>query len=274
MAAAGDIACAASPTTPYTNTCRQQATSDLVAAMDPDVVAPLGDDQYEDGSLSDFQASYGPTWGRFDAISRPIPGNHDYGSGNADGYFGYFGAAAGDPSRGYYAYSKGAWRVYALNTNVDCTVVSCGAGSAQEEWLRADLAAHPAACQLAYWHQPLFNSGNAYLSPRLQASLRVLWDDLRAAGVDVVLGGHDHHYERFSPQDALGNADPDGPREFIVGTGGRSHANPAAAIANSKIRNYDTFGVLRLKLNDGSYDWKFVPQPGKTFTDSGSSSCH
>lgn len=270
VGAAGDIACAADVASTPT-TCQQQATSDLVSGMNPDAVLPLGDTQYQNGELSNFQDVYGPSWGRFNAFAYPVPGDNEYGSGTADGYFQYFGARAGDASKGYYAFSLGNWRVYALNTNDNCLRVSCSAGSAQETWLRQDLADHPATCQLAYWHQPLFNSGFAGSFTKIKA----IWADLQAAGVELVLNGHDHHYERFARQAAGGAPDSAGPREFIVGTGGKSHAKVPTNVAdNSQVANYDTFGALRLTLRNTGYDWKFIAEAGKTFTDSGSESCH
>jgi acid phosphatase type 7 len=203
------------------------------------------------------------------AIAHPVPGNREYGSGSAAGYFAYFGARAGPSPGGFYSYDVGRWHLIALNSN--CGFVPCGAGSAQEAWLRSDLAAHPGACQLAYWHAPLFNSGTVGRA----TSMTQIWQDLQAAGVEVVLNGHDHHYERFAPQDASGAPDPTGPREFIVGTGGASHAAvPAFAARNSEVRNYDTYGVLRLTLREGGYDWRFAPEAGRSFTDAGSESCH
>jgi len=233
-----------------------------------DAVLALGDIQYENGERAGFDASYGPTWGRLDDIVHPVVGNRDYGLGNADGYFDYFGSRAGGAPGGYYSFDLGGWHLIALNSN--CTFVACGAGSAQEAWLRADLAAHSGTkCQLAYWHHPLFASGGALATP-----MRQIWQDLDDAHVDVVLNGHIHVYERFGQQNASGGADPDGPREFIVGTGGRSHGGAQSAVAaNSEARNNDTFGVLRMTLRATGYDWRFVPEAGRSFTDSGSGDC-
>ena len=269
IAAAGDIACV--PGTPMTaTTCRHGPVSDLLVGAGLSAVLPLGDLQYDEGELAGFLGSYDPTWGRVKSITFPSPGNKEYQSGNADGYFGYFGARAGDRALGYYAFDIGSWRLYSLNSN--CAQVACGVGSAQETWLKADLAAHPRTCQIAYWHHPLFNSGNSGPTN----AMRPIWNALDAAGVELVLTGHNHSYERFAPQDVTGAADPAGPREFIVGTGGRSHAAPPAAgpAANSEIRNFDTFGVLELTLDPARFDWRFVPEAGKTFTDAGSQDCH
>ena len=284
IAAAGDIAC--DPTASGYNggagtsaSCRQKATSDILVGADLAAVLPLGDEQYECGGASAFAQAYDPSWGRVKSTTHPAVGNHEYqtsggtgcdATGNAGGYFSYFGSLAGDPSKGYYSFDLGAWHIVALNTNDACKEVSCSAGSAQEQWLKADLAAHPAACTLAYWHAPRFWSGVSTLH------YDALWNDLYAAGADVILNGHVHNYERFSPQDPSGNADSTrGIREFIVGTGGRSHAVfPSTIWRTSEVRNADTFGVLELTLHATSYDWKFVHEAVKTFTDSGLTACH
>ena len=198
-----------------------------------------------------------------------MPGNHEYLTRAANGYFSYFGAAAGDPATGYYSFDVGAWHVVALNSN--CSAVGgCASGSPQERWLRADLAAHPAACTLAYWHHPRFSSGEHGNEPAYDA----FWRDLYAAGADVVLNGHDHDYERFAPQDPSGGSDlARGVREFVVGTGGKNHYRFLTLQPNSQVRDATTFGVLELTLHRTSYDWRFLPEPGKTFTDSGSAVC-
>jgi hypothetical protein len=274
VAAAGDIAC--DPGHPSFNNgqgtateCRQLATSNLLVGAGDAAVLLLGDNQYEDGTLAKYNASYDPSWGRVKATTRPAPGNHEYNTAGATGYYAYFGAAAGDPARGYYSYDVGTWHLVALNSN--CAAIGgCGAGSAEEQWLRADLAAHPAACTLAYWHHPRFSSGE-HGSDTLTSAL---WQALYDAGADVVLVGHDHHYERFAPQTAAGALDQArGLREFVVGTGGRSHYGTPTIRANSEVRNSDTFGVLRLTLRPAGYDWRFVPAVG-SFTDAGAASCH
>ncbi len=236
---------------------------------------PLGDTQYDSGTLSEFMGSYDPTWGRLNSLARPVLGNHEYGTAGAGGYFDYFNGTgqatgrAGDRGRGYYSYDIGAWHLIALNSN--CSLVPCGAGSAQEQWLRADLAANPKTCTLAYWHHPRFSSGYTNNTPAVDP----LWQDLYTAGADVVLGGHAHEYERFAPQNPAGQADlARGIREFVVGTGGEDHHALGTIKANSEVRNVDTFGVMRLTLSATGYSWKFVPEAGRTFTDSGSASCH
>jgi len=270
VAAAGDIACHPDEIAAGERPCRQGATADLLAGLPLDAVLPLGDLQYQDGDLASFQAVYHPTWGRFKATSRPAVGNHEYGTRGAAGYFAYFGAVAGDPARGWYSYDLGSWHLVALNS--ECRHIGgCGPGSPQERWLRADLAAHPAACTLAYWHEPRFSSGHHGDLPALDA----LWRALHEAGAEIVLSGHDHDYERFAPQDPQGILDDThGIRQFVVGTGGANHRQFETIKPNSEVRNADTFGVLVLKLGVERYEWRFVPEPGGEFTDSGTGECH
>jgi acid phosphatase type 7 len=264
IAAAGDIACDSS--TPGATTCHQAATADLLAAGNFTAVLGLGDHQYPSGALDDFNAYYDPTWGRVKAKTYPAPGNHEYQTSGAAGYFTYFGDRAGPTGRGYYSFNVGSWHLISLNSEI-----STAAGSAQETWLKTDLAANSQRCTLAYWHKPLFSSG----PHGNDSSVRPLWDVLYAAGAEVVLAGHDHDYERFAPQTPSGSADTTrGIREFVVGTGGKEHYSISSTKPNSQVHNTDTFGVLRLTLHPDGYDWKFLPEAGKTFTDSGTGSCH
>ncbi len=246
-----------------------EATAKLLQQT-PGTVMAVGDLAYPDGSKENF-ACYDKTWGRVKARTRPAPGNHEFVAPGAAPYFEYFGAAAGDPQNGYYSYELGTWHILVLNS--ECADVGgCGAGSRQEKWLRADLAAHPAACTLAYWHKPLFSSGSAHGN---DVSVKPLWQALYDANADVVVTGHDHDYERFALQNANGAADPArGIREFVVGTGGKNQRPFGDIDANSEARNADAFGVLKLTLHPGSYDWQFIPVAGKTFVDSGSGKCH
>jgi hypothetical protein len=201
----------------------------------------------------------------------------DYGvagcRADAEDYFGYFGGAAGEPGRGYYSFDIGSWHVISLNTNLatstGCPVISCALGSPQEQWLRADLAAHPTACTLALWHHPLFSSKTPSMAPR------PFWDDLYAAGADIVLNGHVHNYERFNPQRPDGTADPAGIAEFIVGTGGMSlEASGSPAAANSAAQA-KAFGVLELTLEPNGYGYRFLTAAGQpAFTDAGHAACH
>jgi hypothetical protein len=232
-------------------------------------IAVLGDNVYDSGTAAEYANCYDPSWGRHKARTRPAVGNHEYLSSNAAPYFAYFGAAAGDPTKGYYSYDLGDWHVIVLNSN--CSEVKCDASSAQYQWLQSDIKNHPNSCTLAYYHHPAYSSGqhgdNAGSAP--------LWRALYAGGVELVLNGHDHIYERFAPMDGNGNRDTTyGMREFIVGTGGKNHYGVSSVKPNSEVRNTDTFGVLKLTLHSGSYEWQFVPVPGKTFGDSGTGKCH
>jgi hypothetical protein len=279
LAAVGDIACTPGAQTDAYN-CHQQQTSDLVVGAAPAAVALLGDTQYETGTPTEYVGSFDPTWGRLKSLTWPAPGNHEYGTPNATGYFGYFGARAGDPSLGYYSYDLGSWHIVALNSNCADPATSgppaCANAdhgrvtAAQVKWLEQDLAGHPAACTLAYWHHPRFSSGvhggDAGTAP--------LWDTLYAHGADVVLNGHDHDYERFGAQDTGARPDPQyGIREFVVGTGGKSHFPFFGVAANSEYRNGAVFGALFLTLRTGGYDWSFRSENG-TVLDSGSGACH
>ncbi len=248
-----------------------EATAKLIDKI-PGTVFAAGDLAYPDGSDEDFAKCYNPTWGRFKDRTRPAPGNHEYHSDGASGYTRYFGAAAGDPKKGYYSYDLGAWHIIALNSQ--CAAVGgCDAASPQGQWLKQDLAQHPVACTLAYFHTPLFSSGGRHGN---DPEMKPLWDALYHAGADVVLNGHDHNYERFAPQDPDGKPDPNhGIREFVVGSGGKnSHRTMGKPRPNSEVRNDDTFGVLKLTLHPNGYDWQFVPEAGKTFADAGSGTCH
>jgi hypothetical protein len=234
-------------------------------------IAPLGDTVYDSGSPQEFAQCYAPSWGRYKRRTRPAVGNHEYKTPGAAGYFDYFGAAAGPRSKGYYGYNRGSWHIVVLNANCS-KVSSCSAGSPQLQWLRRNLASHRRRCTLAYWHQPRFSSGHHGGDDEYVDFWRVLYN----AHADVVLSGHDHDYERFRPLTPTGTVDPDrGIVEFIVGTGGKNHykfSKPQPPI--SVVRNDDTFGILKLDLRRGGYRWRFIPESGKSFTDSGARSCH
>ena len=286
IAGAGDVACDPGNSNynggnGTSNACREKYTSDLLLTIGPSAVFNLGDNQYYCGSLSAYQTSYGSTWGREKSITHPSIGNHEYltsgGTGcdgtnaGAAGYFNYFRTAGtGVSGKGYYSYDIGSWHMIALNSNCS-DAGGCSATSPQGQWLSADLAAHKAACTLAYWHIPLFSSGG-----RANANSLPFWQALYSAHADVVLNGHDHIYERFAPQNPNGNLDTaKGIREFIAGTGGANHTSIASVAANSIVRDTSTFGVLELTLHATSYDWRFVPDTGSgSFADSGSASCH
>ena len=275
IAAAGDIACDPFGTLDRTMAsllgwCRMADTERLIEDRHVDAVLALGDEQYQSATTDGFARGYGLSWGKLKSITYPTPGNHEYYTPDAAGYFAYFGARAGDAKKGYYSLSLGAWHIISLNGNCD-EIGGCDTGSAQERWLRNDLAAEKSACTLAFWHQPRFSSGGHHSDVRYTA----FWSDLFAAGADVVLAGHDHDYERFAPQNADGGLDAvRGIREFVVGTGGKSHDFFSWTAANSEVRDWSTYGILVMNLRPGSYDWQFVPIPGKRFSDRGAGSCH
>jgi len=236
----------------------------------PGTVMAVGDLAYPDGSKENF-ACYDTTWGRAKSRTRPAPGNHEFHSSGASPYFDYFGAAAGNPKTGYYSYELGTWHIIVLNS--ECKDAGgCEPGSPQEKWLRSDLAAHPAACTLAYWHKPLFSSGGTHGN---DLTVKPLFQALYDANAEVVVAGHDHDYERFAPQAPDGTADAKrGIREFVVGTGGKNHRPFCEPKPNSELRDATAFGVLKLTLRPNSYDWQFIPEAGKSFTDSGTGGCH
>jgi PKD repeat protein len=252
------------------NRTQDEATATLLDGISGTVFT-AGDNVYENGTATEFANCYGPTWGRHKSRTKPVAGNHEYQTANASGYFGYFGSAAGDPSKGYYSFDIGAWHAVVLNSN--CSQVGgCGSTSAQANWLRSDLAAHPASCTLAIWHHPRFSSSQS--SP--DGSTLALWQALYDAGADLIIVGHRHNYERFAPQTPAGAADATfGIREIVVGTGGAGLAGfSGGTMANSQVKNSSTFGVLKLTLHPNSYDFSFIPIAGQSFTDSGSTSCH
>ena len=242
-----------------------EATARLLDDI-PGTVFTAGDNAYPDGTDSDYATYYAPTWGRHVARTRPAPGNHEYNTTGAIGYYRYFGANAGPSGRGYYSYDLGDWHIVSLNSNIDMS-----AGSPQERWLRADLAASQKECTLAYWHHPRFSSGSHGSSTKSTA----IWQALYEAGAEIVIVGHDHNYQRFAPQTADGLVDSQrGIREFVVGTGGSSHYSFGSPIANTEAYNVDTYGVLKLTLSPGAYSWEFIPVAGRSYRDAGSGTCH
>lgn len=263
--AAGDIACQSSSSQSSTK-CRHMDVSDLLIEHNPDAVLALGDLQYEKGELSEFMKQYDPSWGRVKDKTYPIPGNHEYGTKNAADYFEYFGERAGDPDKGYYSFNlNDHWHVVALNSNCG-EIGGCEAGSAQEQWLRADLEAHQHMNVLAMIHHPRFNSGKHGNTDRVAD----LYQALYGYGADVVLSGHDHTYERFAPMNPSGERDDErGFRQFIVGTGGKDLYDFVDVQPHSEARNNQAFGVLKLTLSPDSYAWEFVPIPDHDFSDTG-----
>jgi hypothetical protein len=232
-----------------------------LAASLPGTIALLGDNAYPRGSMHDYESCFDPGWGALRDRLRPVPGNHEYETRGAAGYFSYFGDGVGDPAEGWYSYDLGAWHLIALNSECDA-IGGCGAGSEELAWLVADLSANPAMCTLAYWHHPRYSSGRHGTNDMTDA----LWQALAVAGADVVLAGHDHDYERLSPIDEI--------RSFVVGTGGRSlYVWPGSPLPQTEVRSNDTYGLLELTLRATDYAWRFVPAAGGSFTDSGDGAC-
>ncbi|MFG1652465.1 DNRLRE domain-containing protein [Micromonospora sp. NPDC049275] len=257
LVGAGDIATSGSGDT---------ATAALLDGISGTVFT-TGDNVYDSGTPSQFASYYEPTWGRHKARTRPSPGNHDYNTSGATGYYTYFGTSAGPSGRGYYSYDLGNWHIVSLNSNV-----SMSAGSTQEQWLRADLAASGKPCTLAYWHHPLFTSSSNHAP---STSTRPLYQALYDYNADVVVWGHNHVYERFGPMNPAGGYDASrGMRSFVAGMGGADHYGFGTIQPNSEARNSSAFGVLKFTLHSGSYDWQFVPVAGQTYNDSGTGACH
>ncbi|MBI3047699.1 MAG: metallophosphoesterase [Acidobacteria bacterium] len=228
-------------------------------------VFTLGDNAYPSGSFRDFAECYDPSWGRHKARTRPTPGNHEYETPGAAGYFAYFGASAGPPD-GYYGFRLGSWHIIALNSEI-----SAFPGSPQLEWLRRELAANPTRCTLAYFHTPVFGSGSNGGNTHMQAA----WTVMYASGVDVIVNAHNHSYERFAPQDPDGRLDAArGIRQFTAGTGGAPLTPFAVIRPNSEVRDNSAWGVLRLTLRADGYEWQFVPVAAQAFSDRGSGTCH
>jgi hypothetical protein len=263
LLAAGDVA-----------TCQNltgaKATAAILEAHREATIAVLGDLAYGDGTSREFTDCYGTTWGRFKDRTRPSPGNHDYHTLHAEAYYAYFGPVSA-PGKGYYSFDLGTWHVLSLNSNCS-DIGGCGEGSPEEQWVKADLAAHRGSCILAFWHHPLFSSG-VKPAHALHPEMVPIWEDLYSAHTAVVLNGHEHNYERFALQDPKGAPDPKGIREFVVGVGGKDFDPLGTPRPNSEVRNSDTFGVLKVTLHKGGYDWEFLPVEGGAFHDQGQGTC-
>jgi hypothetical protein len=258
MVGAGDIG--------YCNASSGDEGTAAILDTIPGTVFTAGDNANPDGTADQFTNCYDPTWGRHLSRTRPTPGNRDYLVPGAGPYFAYFGSRAGTAGEGWYSYDLGNWHVVALNSELDLSD-----GSAQHNWLVSDLAASGAQCTMVIYHHPRFHSGNAGGQGRSEDA----WEAMYAAGVELVVGGHSHIYERFAPQTPDSIADPvNGIRQFVVGTGGHTLHKIWAIAPNSEVRDNSTFGVIVFTLRDGSYDWQFVPVSGGTFADSGSGTCH
>lgn len=276
VAAAGDIACQPGDSGHGTvSACRHGATAEL--AGQAEAILALGDLQYDKATLSNFRASYGPTWGRFADRTHPIPGNHEYVAGDASHYFAYFGDRAGPDGRGYDEREVGGWQVLLLNSNCG-EHNGCGPGSVQLAWLRDRLANTAATCRMAVMHHARYSDGATHGSNR---GLAPMWEVLQEAGVDVVLAAHAHSYQRFRRADAAGNADPEeGIRSFVVGSGGVDLRPFGSRHPLSVTRTAEHFGVLDMELHDAGYTWAFRPvsehgvDTGRHFTDTGFGSCN
>lgn len=266
IATAGDIACPLD-SEPSSESCQMMATSELILEAEVDAVLVLGDTQYPGGALSDFEASYALSWGRFKDKSYPAIGNHEYGA-LGQGYFDYFGAVAGEFTKGYYSFDLGSWHILALNSN--CWAIGgCGEDSPQGQWLKNDLESHPTTCTLAFWHHPRFSSGKHGDDTEVTG----FWNLLTNANADIILNGHDHLYERFAPQLSDGTASENGLRQFTVGTGGRSLYRIEKETPNQEFANDRNFGVLFLTLRENSYGWEFKTISGEVL-DAGEDTCH
>jgi hypothetical protein len=241
-----------------------EATAKLVDSV-AGIVFTTGDNAYPNGSAANFRDCYEPHWGRHRTRTRPTPGNHEYDSAGAAPYFSYFEDNAGPFGLGYYAYTAGAWRIVALNSEI-----AVGAGSMQLQWLQSELGVSRNRCTMVYWHKPLFSSGPN--GPN--RDMREIWRILYESNVDLVINGHDHLYERFAPQDPDGRPDAArGIRQITVGTGGGALYMPVTSAANQEAMGI-AHGVLRLTLNDSGYQWQFMPVPGASFSDAGIGQCH
>ncbi len=253
---AGDIAVCGSRET--------MATAAIVKRISG-IVFTAGDNAYQDGTSDEFARCYDPWWGQFRVRTRPSLGAHDYHTPDAAGYFGYFKTSAGPTPLGYYSYDLGNWHVIVLNTNIDISDTST-----QLRWLRADLDAHPSLCTAAYWYLPRFSSGRHGSAPALTGVWQILFD----AGVELVISGHDHDYERFAPQRPDGALDGvHGIRQFVVGTGGAELTAVTSMLPNSEVA-ISVWGVLKLDLEATNYRWEFLTVPGDTVRDSGTDACH
>jgi acid phosphatase type 7 len=260
----GDIACA--PGQAETSiACRDDDTARLAKQFRPRWVLPLGDLQYDNGEFGDFQKSYAQTWGKLLAITRPVPGNHDYLEAGAAGYLEYFKAQTG--GRNYYAFDIGDWRYYALDSN--CEQMDC-AGEAV--WLDKDMTANPRKCTAIAMHHPRYSSGTDPLhGDRLE--VRPLWGVAFLHHADLALAGHEHQYQRFRAMDADGHLTDEGLVSFVVGTGGKSLYEKGRPEKGEVLAYNARAGVLDLKLGKAGFGWRFRNVDGKTI-DEGVQACH
>lgn len=271
IVAVGDLACPPGLLT-LPGQCQQAQTAQIAKSFDPEDVLLLGDTQYPDGKLSDYNNSFDKSWGVFGHKLKPAPGNHEWRTPNAAGYFEYFGSKAGVGTQGYYSYDLGDWHLISLDSDCYWTT-GCGPKTTQYQWLENDLKAHPAQCTLAYWHHPLFTSGEYRYAAAQRAAGQSFFELLYRFHADLVLNGHDHIYERFAHLNPQGKPDPAGIRQITVGTGGRSHSVILDRLPGSQFIDGDHFGVLEMYLGQGAYTWNFVDTQGDVL-DKGSDKCH
>jgi len=258
VAAVGDIACS-----PQTSSCGDNATAALINARDPAALFVLGDAQYDSGTLAEFWGSYDQSYGRFLPKTFPVPGNHEYKTSGASGYYRYFGTRAhGSP--GYYAFNHNGWRIYALNSN--CSEINC---TAERSWMVADIKDHRADCQAMIMHHPRYSSGAEHGSSTVP---RRFWTVALDSRFELALAGHDHSYERFARMDADGNVRTSGIQSFVSGLGGKSRYGFGARVPGSKVRYNSKDGVLFLGLRAAGYSWDFRSVDDIS-RDSGSASC-
>jgi acid phosphatase type 7 len=265
VAGAGDLC----PTTG--DTCKR--TSDTLLSIAPNIAFLLGDNAYDYGTLAEYNAQYDPAWGRFKAMTKPVPGNHEYGTANAAGYFDYFNGVgaqngiAGERGKGYYSWDIGEWHFVALNSNFS---PGGSADVAQVNWLRSDLATNTQPCTAAYFHHPMINVG----AHQGVATMKPYWDELYAARADLILVGHDHNYQRYGKMTPSQSPALDGIRQIVVGTGGRAFYPISRNHPSLEVANADSYGVLKLTLTPNSYTGEFVPAAGSAFTDKFSARCN
>jgi len=249
------------------------STATTAQSIAPNAVALLGDNAYDNGSLSEYQIRYDPAWGRFNAIAFPSPGNHEYGTSGAAGYFDYFNGIgaqngrAGERGKGYYSWNLGEWHFVALNSNF---ASGSSADLAQLAWLRADLAANTRPCTAAYFHHPLVSVGVHHGT----ASMRTYWQALYAAQADLILVGHDHNYQRYAKMTPWESISLDGIRQVVVGTGGRGLYPISRTHRALEMANANSHGVLKLSLTANSYEAVFSPTAGSAFSDRFAGRCH
>jgi hypothetical protein len=272
IAAVGDILC---PNQNLGKPCQEDGIAKLIKDINPQAILIPGDSQYEKGTYSEYEKYFESFLGKYKKIIYPSTGNHDYYTPNASGYYDYFNGigksdgVAGQRDKGYYSFEIGNWHIISLNSNC-LEIGGCGKDSVQEKWLLSDLQKNKQLCILTYWHEPLFSSG----PHGNNLNLRDIWKDLYAYKADIVLNGHDHDFERFKKQDAYGNEDEKGIREFVIGTGGQLLYRFISNASNSEVRDASSHGVLELKLYKDKYEWNFLPVEGDIFKDTGSSACN